>query len=110
MPAHHDCDAPAEALREQVAQLARADEADALEFRDAIRKHAALVVNDAMRLANLGQTYAGRRMRMHHAADVGAGRVGACMNPELAVRRALAREQFSIRVENQQRLLVGEPG
>src|SRR5207237_8104691 len=55
-------------------------------------------------------TYAGRRMRMHNATDVGARRVGACVNPELAVWRALAREQFSIRVENEQRFRVGKSG
>ena len=74
MAAHHDRDAAAEPLRQQVAQLAGTNEADALELGDAVDKSAALVVNDAMRLADLGQADAGRRMRMHHAADVGAGR------------------------------------
>src|SRR5260221_267232 len=52
--AHHDRDAIAEVRRQQIAQLARADEADAIELGDAAPEHAPVIVHDAVRLPDLG--------------------------------------------------------
>src|SRR5204863_7525823 len=102
--------ARAQLAREQVAQLARADKADALVLRHARVERPALVVHDAMRLPNLREADAGRRMRVHDSAHIGSGGVDARVDPELAVRRPSARENLAFAVEDQQRARAGEAG
>ena len=63
-----------------------------------------------MRLANLGEADARRGMRMHDSAEIGSRRVGASMDPQLAVRDALAGEHGAVRVEDKETVLFGESG
>src|SRR6185437_11908318 len=100
--AHHHGACRAERGGEQVAQLARADEPHARILGHAAGEDAALVVHDAVRLADLREAYAGARMRVHHAAHVGTRRVDARVDPELAVRLALAFAHASAGVDHQQ--------
>src|SRR5438309_590024 len=108
--AHHHGDTGAELAGEQVSEFARADEPDAFVLGHARVERPALVVHDAMRLPDLREADAGRRMRMHDAAHIGSGSVDARVDPELAVRRPPARENLAFAVQNQQRARAGEAG
>ena len=95
-------------LRQQVAQLAGADQPDAVVFRHAVVKWPALVVHDPMRVSQLREAHASLGMGMDDAADVGTRGVDAGVDPAFAVRRALAREELAIGVQDQQMILVRE--
>src|SRR5207302_10325505 len=83
---------------------------DALVLGHARVERPALVVHDAMRLPDLREADAGRRMRVHDAAHVGSGSVDARVDPELAVRRSSARENLAFGIQYQQRARAGEAG
>ena len=108
--AHHDSEAATEAVRKGVAQLTAANEADALVFRNALEERAPAVVNDTMRLPDLGETDAGRGMRVDDAADVGPRRIGASVNPEFTVGRPVACQDVAVGVEHQQMVFIGQAG
>src|SRR5438477_12445982 len=63
-----------------------------------------------MRLPDLREADAGRRMCVDDAAHVGSGGVDARVDPELAVRRPPARENLAFAVQNQERARAGEAG
>src|SRR5688572_4191508 len=107
--AHHHRDALPETRGHVIAQLARADQPDAPVFGYAIRERPALVVHDAMRLPDLREGDAGERVRVADAVHVRPRRVDARVYPELAVRRALAGQDFSVRIDDEKAILVGEP-
>ena len=110
MTAHHHGDTVPERRGEKVAQLAAPDEADALVLGHAEAKDAPRVVDDAMGLPDLGQADARGRMRVDHARHVWPGRINPRVDPELGVRRTLAGEDLAIRVEDEEIVLVGQPG
>src|SRR5881227_2645495 len=88
--AHDHGRRPAERTCEAIAELARADETNFVERRDTRRERSALVMNDAKRLADLRDADARMRMRVNDAADLRSRRVDSGVDPQLAVRGAVA--------------------
>src|SRR4051794_538368 len=93
---HHDRHLVSETFGETIAELACANQADAVVLGDAVDESATLVVNDPVRLSDLRQCDASWWMSMNDTPELGTRRVRACMDPELAVRRAGARHNVPI--------------
>jgi len=91
---HHDRHLVSETFGETIAELARANQADAIVLGDAVDESATLVVNDPVRLSDLRQCDASWWMSMNDTPELGTSRVRACMDPELAVRCAGAGTTF----------------
>src|SRR5437879_1049568 len=87
---------------DRVAQLTRADQADALEHWYAIGEDRARVVYDAHGLTNLPERDARRGVDVCDGADVRSSGIDARVDPQLGVRLALTRQALSVRIEDKQ--------
>src|SRR6185312_5390658 len=78
--------------------------------RHAPGEDATLVMDNAMRLADLREAHACGRVRVDHASHVGTGGVDARVDPELAVGLALALHDAALRIDREERRGLGEAG